>query len=277
MYKNNQFDIINVTIPAYGMNQNITPEFLPKLGITGQLQTYWLENIIPLPLGYGQVRFGTRIFEELKLDNDVTIQETFNFTKEGVENLLLYVQEFKRDIIKTGIVEVQLLDNNKIRFKTDNPTFYIATTKIKIAWNFKNENEQLLYTTITDKKIDPENKDYIICTLDDYSFPSNTTNIEVSSIYYSYGKIYLYKKDTKLQLLRENVAINSVPRATTFIGYLIICNGVDPVLKFDGKKLEPIIQLVDEQTVSIKYISSSQVDITFERDWVKSGLNMKKL
>lgn len=44
MFKGGQYDVIHIPMPAAGMNQQLAPEILPHN------QTYWLENILPMPL-----------------------------------------------------------------------------------------------------------------------------------------------------------------------------------------------------------------------------------
>ena len=68
MFRGGRFDVLEMPLPPQGMNQNVAPEVLPLT------QAYILENIIPLPLGKGQVRQGTEALAGIDLQADSTIQ-----------------------------------------------------------------------------------------------------------------------------------------------------------------------------------------------------------
>ena len=102
MFRAGRFDVLEIPLPASGMNQNVAPEVLPLT------QAYILENIIPLPLGKGQVRHGTDVLPGINLPVDATIQEIFSYRKKDNQaQLLLYVQEFKQD---TSVTEATVLE-----------------------------------------------------------------------------------------------------------------------------------------------------------------------
>lgn len=117
MFRGGRFDVLEIPLPASGMNQNVAPEVLPLT------QAYILENIIPLPLGKGQVRHGTKALPGITLPVDSTIQEVFSYTKaDSTQQLLLYVQEFKQD---TSVTEATVVDGGTMRFNTTESPRYI--------------------------------------------------------------------------------------------------------------------------------------------------------
>ncbi|WP_440682144.1 hypothetical protein [Cysteiniphilum halobium] len=165
MFKQSQYDVIDIPVPVKGMNQNVSPELLP---IT---QSYWLENILPTPLGQGQVRYGCKPLSGITLPADVKIQEMFYFyhfanTSDPQEQLLLYVQDN--------------MNNN--------------------------------------------------------------------------ASIYLYNLSTQQfnpTPLKENLAVNTVPRSILFQERLLICNGVDHLMAWDGEILDEVHDFVAENTSTI--------------------------
>lgn len=135
MFKGGRFDVLELPLPASGMNQNVAPEVLPLT------QAYILENIIPLPLGKGRVRHGTQMLPGVNLLVDATIQEIFSYRKQDNQaQLLLYVQEFKQD---TSVTNATVVDGGTVRFNTTETPRYIKDTPIKII--YEKNGTQTLY------------------------------------------------------------------------------------------------------------------------------------
>jgi hypothetical protein len=91
MFDASQYDVLDLPVPAKGMNQNISPEALD------QSCAYLLENIIPSPLGEGRVRYGTQKCVQFKKKEQKIIKQFPFVSGGGVEQSLVYVQEFALD------------------------------------------------------------------------------------------------------------------------------------------------------------------------------------
>jgi hypothetical protein len=70
MFQEGNYDITEFPIASNGMNQFISPDALPSNFC------YTLENIIPQPLGDGQVRYGTALINNVST-NEFNIIRSF--------------------------------------------------------------------------------------------------------------------------------------------------------------------------------------------------------
>ena len=265
MFKGGQYDVINIPMPAEGMNQKLAPEILPKM------QTWWLENIIPMPLGRGQVRFGCNALNRIVyhaetnpdgLRHDALIQEVFEFTKaDGTEQLLLYVQDFKKD---DEVTDSSVLTATQLRFKSPNRGRYQVNTPIKIVYQKAGVNT--LYADVDVHTDGADNQ--VTLTLSGDEFPTPFDDGVIQEVYYPWGKIYLYDlKQAQLQVIKEDVAINSVPRAVLFKNQLVICNGVDRIMRFDGTAVMTIHDFVAEQAAAFNRTANKSFTFTIQQAW----------
>ncbi len=234
MFRGGRFDVLEIPLPASGMNQNVAPEVLPLT------QAYILENIIPLPLGKGRVRHGTQMLPGVNLPVDATIQEIFSYRKQDNQaQLLLYVQEFKQD---TSMWQSSVLDGGTVRFNTTETPRYIKDTPIKII--YEKNGTQMLCADIKNVTVADQT---VTLQLEENSFPMPFAGGNITSVWAPFGKMYLY--DFKAQittLLKEDLAIHSVPRSVFFKNHLVICNGVNPMMTWEGEHLSVIQQYVPE-------------------------------
>ena len=264
MFKGGQYDVIHIPMPAAGMNQQLAPEILPHN------QTYWLENILPMPLGRGQVRFGSLPLPNIVyhpehnpngLKHDVVIQEIFSFNKaDGTEQLLLYVQEFKEDVV----TEATVITATQLRFKSAAHNRYLKDTPIKVVYEKGGINT--LYADVVNKVNGADN--LITLTLEGDEFPAPFEAGVITNIYYPFGKIYLYDLNAAaLTLIKEDVAIHSVPRVVLFKNQLIICNGVDRMMQFDGTTINEIADFVAEQANTITRVDNTHFTFVITAEW----------
>lgn len=240
MFKSWQFDTIDVFMSYKGMNQDISPEISPK-----EL-TYYLENILPTPLGYGTIRNGTKKIEVIKeLHHDEVIQNIFSYTtKENVNQLILYVTKYIIDTIE-GNIRVKK-ETNSIIFRTKNAGHYVKNTSIILRSNIESKNKKIkcnikdVATSIISKGMSE------IELFFDFS-QILLPDIEFKEINYQRGCLYLYNFKQYIPLKLEGaeseilLAANSVARSVYFQGQLIICNGVDRVLQWNGEVLKQVI------------------------------------
>lgn len=238
MLQQGSYDVLEFTLPTNGMNQNISPDILPGAF------AYTLENILSKPLGEGQIRYGTSLI--MALDNpEAVIIKQFPFIKAGgSEQIVLYVQEYQTD--ETAADFKQSMDNPySFTFKTDNGTRFIEDTPIKVVYQLN--GIQTLYDTIASFTFLEEGSYKV--TLSENSLPPLEEDATIKGVSYSVASIYVYDLQTKALTgaLRENLSVGCIPRAVTFLNTLVLCNGVDPLLSYDGTNIEEVYDFVKEE------------------------------
>lgn len=255
MFQEGNYDVLEISVPANGMNQNIEPDSLPMSF------AYNLENIIPSPLGAGKVRNGTKLKKAL-VKVDSTIIGCFPFTtQEGIKQQILYCQEYVNDITATAMVKAS---TSSFSFTTDTPERYNADTPVKVVYTLSGSNT--LYSNQSSVIIADND---VIASIDTNAFPASAVTID--SIWYSTGTIFLYNLATDaLTTLREDMSVACIPRKAYSQGNMILCNGVDKVLTWDGTTLSEMTDYVKEvantfvrvDNTHFSFIPAANFDIT---------------
>lgn len=239
MFQEGNYNVLEFSLPAQGMNRNIAPQILPEEFATV------LENIIPSPLGSAFVRFGTQSLPNIIIDSDSTIIEMFPFAKpNGNNQIVLYVQVYKQD----GTAhDLEVTSPNSFSFVTDTPDKFMVDNLIKVPYTLHGQN--ILYSLIVNKTVVGETVTIILA---DNSFPLPIDQITINSIAYASGSIYVYDllTQTLTGLLKEDLSVETVPRSVTYLNKLLICNGVDRVLVWDGDNIEEVHSFVKEDTAT---------------------------
>jgi hypothetical protein len=241
------YDILEFPMPAQGMNQNISADLLPPTF------AYVLENIIAKPLGEGQVRFGTT--QVMALPNpEAVILKQFPYSKpDGSKQLLLYGQEYTQDATANTFV-VQ----NAFCFSFNSPDHgarYVKDTAIKVEYALN--GQMAIYDTIGSLSVAGHR---VTVTLLQNAFSPEAALTRVS---FSTGTIYAYDiaSRTLSAPLKQNLAVGCVPRCATFTGKLLICNGVDRVIAWDGQALQEVFDFVKEETVALNRINDRHLSL----------------
>jgi hypothetical protein len=110
------YDKIELYSAAKGMNQNIAPTLLPLD------YSYYIENIMPLSLGDGQVRYGNSLFSEEPEDD---IIDGFPFSAaDGSKQQVLYFNGYEAfseysNLLISSSMHIQLTSPNASLFKKD--------------------------------------------------------------------------------------------------------------------------------------------------------------
>lgn len=234
MFSEQSFDKLEINIPKYGMNQFISPEILPNEFC------HILENITINQLGSGQVRYGTR--EVVSLESaEEKIVKIFPFVKSnGSKQIILYVQSYFRDLtIADPLVSAQ----DSLSFDTDNGAKFEVDTPIKIVYTLS-AVERTLYSYVKAKESEPG---VVSITLENSVFPDGV--ITVSQIWYSAAKLYVYDLDSDAlsAIETDELSLACIPRATPYQGHLLIYNGVNRMLKWDGADISEVFDFVKEQ------------------------------
>ena len=235
MFQEGNYNVLEICPPAQGMNCNIAPEVLP------QDFAVVFENILPTPVGSSVVRYGTKRLGGITLDPDAVIIEAFPYAKaNGDSQMVLYVQTFVLD----GTAEnFEVLAPNQFSFDTDNLGAFNIDTPIKIPYT------SLGVTTLTanifSKTVVGQT---VTITVQDNSFPLPLEGVTINSVAYSQGSLYVYDllSSTLGDPLKTGLSVGCVPRSVTFLNTLLLCNGVDRVLAWDGVTLSEVIDFVKE-------------------------------
>jgi len=235
MLQEGNYDVLEFSLPSQGMNQNISPDILPPSF------AYVLENIVAKPLGEGQVRFGTAEITSLPNPESVILKQ-FPFMKiDGSEQVLLYVQEYAHD---AAAHTFEIGNRDGFQFSLTSPhnaARYVKDTAIKIDYILN--GRMTLYDTIASVAATGNT---VTLTLSNNTIPAEAVLTGVS---YATGTLYAYtlSSQTLSPPLRQNLSVACIPRYASFTGKLLICNGVDRVLSWDGERLEEVYDFVQEE------------------------------
>jgi hypothetical protein len=237
VFQEGNYNVLEFNPPTQGMNRNIAPQMLPE-GFASAL-----ENILPTPIGSATVRYGTRLMAGMNLPPDASIMEAFPFAKaNGESQIVLYVQTFARDM---SIDQQAMVTPNSFRFQTNQPYQFNTDTPVKVSYT--HNGESTLYSNIVTKAVAGQT---VTITVEDNSFPND--GVTITAVFFSTASLYVYdlKTQTLSNLIRKNLSVGCVPRSVTFLNTLLICNGVDKVLSWNGEHLEEVVDFVKETTVN---------------------------
>lgn len=241
MFQQGAYDPIEIQAPNGGMNRFISPEVLPSN------LCYTLKNIIPLPVGSCQVRYGSRylynIFERLELDSSCYLIEYFRYEGNNVA-LDLYYSGIPK--IDSDATDIQAEALNQISFTSLVAKTYEVNSKIKINYLY-NGIPYSLTGIIENVSVNVASVSIVFSG--DFFVD---TDINVESIYFFEGKIlyeWFYKKEpTSVDILNKqtNLSTACTPRFCFFQGKILICNGKDipsQVYSFDeDAPSDPLIE-----------------------------------
>lgn len=240
MFHESNYDTPEFYMAPNGMNQFISPDALPSNFC------YLLENIIPSPLGVGQVRFGNQLNYTLPTPQasnpEFDIIRSFPFkTSNGVDQSILYVNYYSQDLntntrASTGPYQIS--------FNTTTPNNYIKDTKVKIVYTFNGENNNL-YSDIEDLSVIGNN---VVLTLADNVLPdTNSGALVITEIWCQFGSIFSYNFDGIEPVPRiAGLSAACVPRCAYSQQVMLICNGVNDVMVWDGNVLTEMHEFVVE-------------------------------
>lgn len=240
MYQDGNYNVIQYYPCSKGMNTNISPDVLPND------YAVHLENMIPNPMGKLSMRFGTSLIAVLNetLAYDSIIMETFPFTKtNGDKQIIFYASEYQTDIAQN----FHIINSNSFFFDTNLINKYLVDNRIKIDYTLDNGNKGTIDSVISNINV---NNQTITITIKD-NLISDVQGTTIDSIYYPSGKIGCYELKTKrLSIQMEGLSVGCVPRAVTFLNNLIICNGVDKNMYWNGNTIRELFEFVKEQAAT---------------------------
>jgi hypothetical protein len=125
MFKESNYNEISINAPAGGMNRNISPEILPAEF------SYYLENLLPYPLGELNLRNGT----DLVFNANQPLQEiveAFPFRKaNGDKQIVLYTKKY---VVLQDFINAVVLSSASIRFTSPSKDFFEPDTYMTLTY-----------------------------------------------------------------------------------------------------------------------------------------------
>jgi hypothetical protein len=175
----------------------------------------------------------------------------------GNRQAVLYTQVFTAD---GSVTEAAVVNQSQFSFKTQTPEKYAAETGVEVVYTSQSGIGNVLSSLIVAVNTNGDNVTTI--TVENNSFPDED-NLQITSIKYSSGSLYVY--DFQLQtttLLKEGLSIACVPRSLTYLNKLLIYNGVDKVLGWNGTDLVEVIDFVQETATALNRIDDTHFSFT---------------
>jgi hypothetical protein len=123
MLRESDYDKIDLYSATKGMNQNIAPDLLKPE------HSYYIENIMPLSLGEGQVRYGTSLFSQVPTDKIIA---KFPFSSEsGSKQQVLYFNGYQNFAIYTNF---RIVSSSHIVLTSPNYALFKKDTLLKLSY-----------------------------------------------------------------------------------------------------------------------------------------------
>jgi hypothetical protein len=262
MFNRNVYDKIILSPPTKGMNQNISVDKLTRD------YSYLLENIIPLPLGRGEVRFGNLLLKELPDDGlNYKILKMFPYEKSNANKQILAYTRYDKHIL--DVIDFVILNPTtftiehaeNIKFEVDTPL------KIELSYN----GVRILTTYIKSFSYDSGLGFYTI----EIKHPILSVDSEILNIFNTRGKIFCYdfESDTISDLGKDDLAVGCIPRYVNFQQFLVFCNGIDPLYQWDGNSIELVVDYVKEQANSFNRIDDTSFSFTVNESFIQDKYN----
>jgi hypothetical protein len=175
----------------------------------------------------------------------------------GNRQAVLYTQVFTAD---GSVTEAAVINQSQFSFKTQTPEKYAVETGVEVIYTSTSGIGNVLSSLIVAVNTDQNNVTTI--TVENNSFPEGD-NIQITAIQYSSGSLYVY--DFQLQttvLLKEGLSVACVPRSLTYLNTLLIYNGVDKVLGWNGVDLYEVVDFVQETATNVNRLDDTHFSFT---------------
>ena len=253
MYQYSNYQVLNIPFPEKGMNRNISVEQLPKN------RTHILENFIPVPLGEGSVRFG--FTPVLTLHRRFEFYKVFSYTTpQGQPQLLLYLNRWVTLPEDHYDKVASQLDRTEATFAFTDETYqsrFIRGAKIRLEYN-----KQGIHSVEAVIASYVETEDAITVTFENQVLPDEVT---LRSVQFQIGQIFVFDLNSRQLVSEEPLATDlsacCLPRAIHYQGKLILCNGVDNLLVWDGRHLNVLYDFVAEQNADPQRTNDTQLTL----------------
>ena len=158
--------------------------------------------------------------------------------------------------------DFQVLNAQQVQFTTNTPEAFVLDTPVKIQYS--KQGDTTLTSTIVQKTVE-DDEATVTLTVADNSFPLPLEGITIQRVSYTEGQISIYEfaNATLGSPLKTGLSVACVPRSVTFLNKLLICNGVNRVLVWDGQTLEEVVDFVKEEAaVDFRRLGDTQFSFT---------------
>lgn len=232
MLESGAYDVFEFPFPSQGINQNVDRD-----GLDASFG-WWIENILPEPLGSGTVRYGTQTVPNMVFPPTVaSILEAFPFFYQNQNQIVFYANVWTEDITSNRVA----LDPNTVRFTSAQASRYQPTLKIQVVYTMPNDLQAyVLSTDVKDVQLDGTT---VTLGLGDNRLPAGVASIV--SVQFGDGQIFVWN-GVQLVLQKTGLSTVCVPRSVLFQNKRILCNGVDRLLSWDGANLTDVFDWVKE-------------------------------
>lgn len=248
MFKDSDYDVLQFLPPANGMNRNISKDILSSNF------AYVFENVLSVPLGETQVRYGTKEIIDLPFANtQYKIIEAFPFQKtNGDKQIVAYISYYKPYV---GATNITYLAMDNFSFTPTQDQSFEVDTAIEIQYG-------VVTTLAIIKSVTVLNNGDISIMLKESVIQDGANIISFS---FSKGKIVIYDFETNALVPNagiEDLHAGVVPRSVTYLSTLLMCNGIDPVFSWNGITFEAVYDFVKEQAIAFNRIDATHFSFT---------------
>ncbi len=135
MFKESNYDKISINPPSGGMNRNISPEILPAT------LSYYLENLLPYPLGELNLRNGTSQVFNLNQGFNKIIEAFPYRLANGNKQIILYMSKYT---VLPSFTNAVVLSSNSIQLTSPNYALFQADTFLSLTYMSSNGTSQVI-------------------------------------------------------------------------------------------------------------------------------------
>lgn len=237
MFRYRNYDIVDMDFPSMGMNRDIDASSLPKN------RCYFLDNFTQNALGEGRVRAGTKEISNIIGQTGRILRLMPFVANDGVKSLLSYSSVLQQDLTADDI----RIDGNTITLRSQKNYLEKKDTLIQVSFLHDGTSYSLEDVVSTATFHEGE------YTLKLHSVSSGVAEtVTGTSIRHADGKIYNHSLlDGSYALLKEGLRVDCIPRFINFAGKLLITNGLDPIMEWDGVTLQEVWEWVKETAINI--------------------------
>jgi hypothetical protein len=243
------FDQAHIHFPYKGMNRDIAPYLLPEDN------AYYLENFTQDSLGNGTLRYGVKNFVQLSSIDDGFIIRSFPYVASGsIEQLLSYVSVFNIDNTAANISVI----GNTVTLTTDRRDLYLNDTMVKIIYTDADQN-------VVTQKLRIAGRTFVDATGLSFQVPDAVFPLQqaITSISFSVGELHKTDIATKQSIrVFTGLRADCIPRSVPFTQKLVICNGLDPLMQWDGTTASIIYEWVKEKATTFVKVNDFTLQFT---------------
>ena len=171
------YNVVSIPFPNKGMNQNVSSELLPKT------QTHILENIIPLPIGEGNLRYGCKLQHQTKELDEII--EIFSYVRpDGVKQLVLYGTKWKKlensQYVKTELIGSYLVNDELSLTMSERIDALENSKKLKIVYEHSS-TQSTIEVNIDSFELIEKNAHYVLVFgFNDAEIPADSKIVSIA-------------------------------------------------------------------------------------------------